>query len=597
MRGVNDDIPHLYPRRVAHGRATIYEPEPNQPLKPYLGYIPEVSHTNALYESSYPLINEHGLAFGESTTEAKAILANAQIGHPDPKTNNTQNGTALFTISQLMQIALERCATARCAIETMGNLSETYGFAGEEFGTSEMASVVDKQEAWIFEVTGAGPFKQVGDLGSLWVAQRVPDDHVAVVANFMIIKQIDPEDTDNFMVSRHLFSRLKELGLYDGPVSEFRWDEVMSAPLAKMQNYDLLRRYRGYSLMAPSLNLQPYKEFREVPFSIKPDGPVSEFDIMKIFRDHYEGTEFDMTQGLLAGPYGNPNYELSGHAMQLVHGQMPRAMSLMRTAYTSIVTPDEFPKVWYGVDSPASSVFVPFWTDALLAQGANGTMSRRYLTGRQQVFDRESAHWAFNFVTNWMSWVNHRNISAQYVYPKRDELQAEVLEQVSKVEKKIFESASNAIDISITLGNTQTKIQEEVVSSWWKLGDMLIVRYNDGFFNFAEWAPNAVRGIEYPIWFLQMMGFNDDFIRPALHQFVPFAGKVQDAIEWTRKNGFVTASTVLGSANKSSLLGTVLYTLVLGAAALFVGSRMGARCERAAIKKLAEQGEYQRIIA
>ena len=112
MRGVNNDIPHLYPRRVEYGRADVYNPLPGQELKPALGKIPEVSSTNALWESSYPLMNEHGLAFGESTTEAKIILANAQVGHPDPRINGTTNGTALFTISQLIQVALERCATA-----------------------------------------------------------------------------------------------------------------------------------------------------------------------------------------------------------------------------------------------------------------------------------------------------------------------------------------------------------------------------------------------------------------------------------------------------------------------------------------------------
>lgn len=601
MRGVNDDIPHLYPRRVGYGRATIYEPLPNQPPKPYLGFIPEVPSTNALYESSYPLMNEHGLAFGESTTEAKTILANAQVGHKDPRTNNTLNGTALFTISQLMQVALERCASARCAIETMGNLSEIYGFAGEEFGTSEMVSIVDKNEAWIFEITGAGPFKAVGDLGSLWVAQRVPDDHIAVVANYMIIKQIDPEDEENFMVSSHLFPRLKELGLYDGPVSDFNWQEVMGGTLQNLEMYDLLRRWRVYSRVAPSLNMKVTHKISEMPFSVKPDEALTELDVMNLFRDHYEGTEFDMTQGVLAGPNGNPNYELTGRDMMHVKGQIPRALSLMRTAYTSIVVSDEFPKVWYGVDAPASSVFVPFWANALFADGANGTMSRRYRTGKQQAFDRESAHWAFNFVANWMSFVNHRNISAEYVYPKRDELQQIVLEEVERVEKKLYNAQANETEVSVRLGEVQSELQEEVVSSWWNLADMLVMRYNDGYFNFPDWAKNSVKIIDTPIWFLESMGFSDDFIRPTMHHFVPFFGKIQEAIDWTKNNGFIAASSILnqsGSASGSgSFISTLILTLVLGACVFFLGARTGAKRERAAIKKLAEQGEYQRIIA
>jgi hypothetical protein len=339
----------------------------------------------------------------------------------------------------------------------------------------------------------------------------------------------------------------------------------------------------------------------EMPFSVKPDQALTELDVMNLFRDHYEGTEFDMTQGVLAGPNGNPNYELTGRDMMHVKGQIPRALSLMRTAYTSIVVSDEFPKVWYGVDAPASSVFVPFWADALNADGANGTMSRRYRIGKQQAFDRESAHWAFNFVANWMSFVNHRNISAEYVYPKRDELQQIVLEEVERVEKKLYKAQANETEVSVRLGEVQSELQEEVVSSWWNLADMLVMRYNDGYFNFPDWAKNSVKIIDTPIWFLEAMGFSDDFIRPTMHHFVPFFGKIQEAIDWTKNNGYIAASSVLnqsGSASGSgSFISTLILTLVLGACAFFLGTRTGAKRERAAIKKLAEQGEYQRIIA
>jgi dipeptidase len=590
VRGVNNDIPHLYPRRVEYGRAAIYEPKEGQPLKSYLGSIPQVSETYALFESSYPLMNEHGLAFGESTTEAKLILANAQVGHPDPRTNGTTNGTALFTISQLMQVALERCGTARCAMRTMADLSEKYGFAGESFGASEMVSVIDKKEAWIFEITGAGPFKGEGDLGSLWVAQRVPDDHVAVVANYMIIKQIDPSDEDNFMVSPHLFDRLADLGLYKGTVAEFNWQEVMGGELPNLEMYDLLRRWRIYSRIAPSLNMQPTHKFSDMPFSIKPDSLLTELDVMNLFRDHYEGTEFDMTQGIFAGPHGNPNYELTGRDMAHVKGGIPRAISLMRTAYTSIVTSDRFPKVWFGVDAPSSSVFVPFWVDSLRADGGNGTVSDRYTTGVQQKFDRYSAHWAFNFVSNYMG-LNYQNMSMEYVYPKRDELQDMVIEKVRKAESSLVHS-DDPIYVSNTLSQLQTEIQEEVVSSWWSLGDLLVMRYNDGYFNFPEWAPDRVKIVDIPVNYLMEMGFNDDFIRPTLHHFVPFYGKLEDAIAWGQQYGPITATTQFVNSSQSSI-GGILVAIVACAVMFVSGSRFGARRERAMLKK----GDYQRILA
>lgn len=70
----------------------------------------------------------------------------------------------------------------------------------------------------------------------------------------------------------------------------------------------LRRVWRVFSLSAPSTFHMPGNSTcRELPFSIKPDRLLSVRDIMSYNRDHYEGTRYDMTQGLAAGPWGNPN--------------------------------------------------------------------------------------------------------------------------------------------------------------------------------------------------------------------------------------------------------------------------------------------------
>ena len=44
----------------------------------------------------------------------------------------------------------------------------------------------------------------------------------------------------------------------------------------------------------------------DYPLFIKPDAPLSVSDVMGLMRDHYEGTPYDMTKGLDAGPFGTP---------------------------------------------------------------------------------------------------------------------------------------------------------------------------------------------------------------------------------------------------------------------------------------------------
>lgn len=85
----------------------------------------------------------------------------------------------------LSQIALERTRTARDAITLMGQLAEQYGFYAADWSGGdaskgeggEALTVIDPEEAWIFHVLA-------DDTGTsaVWVAQRVPDDHVSGAA-------------------------------------------------------------------------------------------------------------------------------------------------------------------------------------------------------------------------------------------------------------------------------------------------------------------------------------------------------------------------------------------------------------------------------
>ena len=88
-----------------------------------MGYIPQVAHTYSYKDGSYGLQNEHQLSIGESTCDARLGLKGVPIAF---------GGFALFDITALSRIALQRCKTSRCAVELMGALSEKYGFYGGE---------------------------------------------------------------------------------------------------------------------------------------------------------------------------------------------------------------------------------------------------------------------------------------------------------------------------------------------------------------------------------------------------------------------------------------------------------------------------------
>ena len=148
---------------------------------------------------SYPLQNEKQLSFGESTCETTLWSTPSWLG-----------GKANFNVRSLMEVALERCDTSRCAIALMGNLAEKYGFYCYEgmptpnAGCSEALTIADPKEAWMFHITADDTHES-----AVWVAQRVPENHISAVANQFVIREVDVKDKKNFMASSNLFDVAK----------------------------------------------------------------------------------------------------------------------------------------------------------------------------------------------------------------------------------------------------------------------------------------------------------------------------------------------------------------------------------------------------
>jgi dipeptidase len=510
QRPVYDGIQSLYPRVVSSERSEQYMPVNGQKNSVPLGYVPQADHTHALYEIYYPLISDAGVGIGESTTSGKAVLSEQLLDHTYP--NSNVNGTALFTIGELMKVAMEQESNARDTIKNAGALCQEFGFGGEEWGTTEAVSVVDNEEAWIMEITGAG---SIDSPSCLWVAQRVPDDHVAIITNNMVIKEVVLTDPENYMFSDNLISRTIELGLFPAntsAITKFPWYDTVAVTIPLPQ-YSAMRTWRVFSQLAPSMGDWVYNpDPLSYPFSVKVDAPVSIRQIMDLHRDHYQGTEFDMTEGVLAGPYNSPNLEMPG---------LPRSISIARTSYTAIVAPQgELSKVWVAMDQPTTSVFVPFYASALRSDGGRGKFDPSFGSPygpAQQVFNRTTAWWAFDFVSNWMN-INYRNMSAEEVFPARDALQEWVFEQVDHLEKSL---THDKVENSIKMADTQTGIQHHVTKTWWDLADTLIVRYNDGFFNFGKYYPERAVPILMPKQWLNMVGYKDDFYKPGEHWVKP----------------------------------------------------------------------------
>ena len=115
---------HTHTHAHAAGMRPVYYDLEDYPHEPQagqqpIGHIPEVNHTYARYSCTYGILNEKQVGIGETT--CSAIFHAKAAGH---------GGKAMMSVDALSRIGLERCATARCAVQTMGDLAVQYGFYG-----------------------------------------------------------------------------------------------------------------------------------------------------------------------------------------------------------------------------------------------------------------------------------------------------------------------------------------------------------------------------------------------------------------------------------------------------------------------------------
>ncbi|UCD95427.1 MAG: C69 family dipeptidase, partial [Candidatus Zixiibacteriota bacterium] len=300
------------------------------------GYIRQVAHTYAIVE----MMNEHQLAISQTTFDGRKELRNKE---------------GLLHYWDLMWFALERAKTAREAIKVMTELVAEHGYRA----TGESFSIADPNEAWIMEMIGLGE----GRKGAVWVAVKVPDGYISCHANKARIGEFPLNDSENCLYSDNVISFAVEKGYYNPDSGEpFLFNEAYCPSTPKNQRYGDTRVWSIFRRAAPSLNLAPdYNRAVEgaepYPLWIKPDKKLALADVFNLMRDHYEGTDFDMTRGIDAGQFGTPyRWRPMDFVLDSVEYAWERPISTQQTGFTFVSQsrswlPNPIGGVlWYGVD-------------------------------------------------------------------------------------------------------------------------------------------------------------------------------------------------------------------------------------------------------
>jgi dipeptidase len=460
--------------------------------------IPQVAHTYAYLHGMFGYMNDQQLAIGESTIGCRQKMKN-----PTP--------SAKIDLSMLTLLVMERCKTAREAIKFMGKLTEKYGYGFYDDG--EMLAVADPNEVWIFEIMPVGPLwtPESGKPGSIWCAQRVPDDQVSVCPNESRIGEIDLKNKDYFMASPNVVSYAVDNGYYDPKSGKpFSWKKAYSPSeySAASSGGKRVRLWRFFDIVASSRKFSPETPNMELPFSVKPDKKLSVQDVINITRDKCQGTPFDPVRGLQGGPFKNPNYVPRPFKLDNLTYNTTRSISVNRAEYVTVTQcRDWLPDiiggiVWLAFGAQDTSCFMPLYAGIT-------KIPESFKIGDHWVFNRKSARWASDYV----------DFHTQVVY---SESIKDVREAQEKWEKSAVAKTPTVDKFADELYKKDPAQAEEflndycvnnanrVIDAWWELGDQLLVKYDHLWLYDVE--NRKEKKLEYPEWWLRELVKYDKLI-------------------------------------------------------------------------------------
>ena len=291
------------------------------------GMTPQVKKTFAFLWLQLP-----GFEFGDPYFNENGVVVVSNRCVSREKNGHIINGGIGFMLRRLIA---QRAMSARHAIQIAGQLIDTFGY----YSSGRTLCIADEKEGWVLHLVK----------GRHWIARRVPDDEVTVISNYYTIKKINLRDSKNFLASPDLIQYAIQKKWYDPEKhGDFNFTRAYSDPENLKAKYNILRQWRGTNLLAKDR----YPIDSELPFSFKPKRKLKITDCFRVLRDHYEDTEYDVTDHYKKG---SPNstrhrtictrstrYSVVAHLRQ----NLPKEISSL---------------VWIALGRPDSNAYSPWY--------------------------------------------------------------------------------------------------------------------------------------------------------------------------------------------------------------------------------------------
>ncbi|NDS15981.1 C69 family dipeptidase [Fructilactobacillus sanfranciscensis] len=360
--GRNEDCKAAWPKRFIVNEHQVLD-KPQKFVSKDNGFTLELPKERGKYTSTpewtdkYGVFEEDGInEYGVAISATESTYANNKVLGFDPLVSNGIGEEAIVTVV---------LPYVKSAIEGVNRLGEIIN----KYGASETNGILisDSENVWYFEIGS----------GHQWVAQRIPDDSYAVIANQMAIQDVNFDDSDNFKWSTDIQKFVADNSLNPNRHG-FNFREIFGTQNQSDAYYSTPRVWYGQKMFNPEIEQDP--ESQNLPFIRKSKQLISVFDAQDFLSSHFQETVYD--------PIGNGT-EAQKH--------MFRPISLAKTQESHVLQlsakyPKEIGDIhWLLMGVGSQSTFVPFFA------GITDTPKEyKYKVGHD--YDHESAYWIFKLV-------------------------------------------------------------------------------------------------------------------------------------------------------------------------------------------------------
>jgi membrane dipeptidase len=281
------------------------------------GQLPQVPQTWAYIWSEMP-----GMLFSDSYINEWGVSITSDNCPSREEEPEITNGGIGFMLRRLVA---QRARTAREGVLLAGKLVERFGY----IDSGRTYVICDPQEGWLFCVVN----------GKHWIAQRVADNQVAMVANTYTIRRVELSDRDRFLGSKDIIEYAKSKGWYDpkkdGP---FDFASAYASPISAASPSNIGRQADGLRYVSA----EPISNGVKLPFSVVPRHKISVADLMQILRHDKEGPDFSSHDDI-GCPICSGATQTSFVAQ--LRADMPADIGIV---------------YWVCLASPATSFYIPF---------------------------------------------------------------------------------------------------------------------------------------------------------------------------------------------------------------------------------------------